>query len=202
MNFSITAIIISLVIIFSLVVTANAFKYTDPFGVGKKKAREMLPGVAKKMRLVYLQPDDSDEFGGLTGKYKGFQVDISPNDTSVVDVELNKSVKIHLSDDKPSRSHLNEGMDAFDFNNKVANVFFTTRFSNSGSIERLKKSQEIARFVDAFNDSWGNEISRFDYSNGILHVRFKYGSDSYIPANDIEPMINNLITFAEILEAL
>ncbi|MEE9491905.1 MAG: hypothetical protein V3W04_00805 [Gammaproteobacteria bacterium] len=201
MNFSITAIIISLVIIFSLVVTVNAFKYTDPFGVGKKKAREILPEVAKKMGLEYLQPNDSDEFGGLTGKYKGFQVDVSPNDTSVIDVELNKIVKIHLSDDKPSRSHLNEGMDTFDFNNKSANAFFTTRFSNSGSIERLKNSQEIARFVDAFNGSWGSEISRFDYSNGILHVRFKYGSDSYIPANDIEPMINNLITFAEILEA-
>jgi hypothetical protein len=93
-------------------------------------------------------------------------------------------------------------MEAFDFQNQSANKLFTTRFADQGLVGKLQRSQAISAFVDTFNGSWSKEVSRLEYSNGILYARFRHGGAGYVPANKVEPMLNDLVILAGVLEAL
>ena len=120
----------------------------DVLEIGRKKTRKSLPTIAKELGLTYIPPEDEECTGGMEGKYQGFLVDIPIDDKSTLNIEFKTESKIHLSNGKPSRSHMNKGMDPFDFQDKLVNKLFTTRFASKKLIPSLISSQEVVMFVN------------------------------------------------------
>lgn len=202
-----TDIILSLaigipVVLFFSIFMWRQLRYADVFDKGIKKAKKDLPQISKDLGFELIESDGVDGINGIEGRYETYLISISPNDPSVIDVELRNEVNIHLSNDEPSRSHLNEGMEKFDFQNLEVNKLFKTRFASKLLIEKLHMSKEIASFVDIFNDCWSSKISRIQCSQNVLHVRFRYGVGSYIPSKYIEPIIKDLVKLASKLDLL
>lgn len=195
--------IIALVIIMAIITFFSiTFRFYDPFGIGISKARRDFPEVAEKLGLEFTPPALKEHLGELNGELGGYTVRVSPDDSAIIELALRERIEVHLSNDEPVRSHANEDMNTFDFHNKAANKLFTTRFASPNLVHNLASSKKLFDFTETFNSHWGREVSRLEYSNGYVFARFRYGFGNYIPAKNIQPMLDDLVVLAELLESL
>lgn len=197
-----SSIVVVVVVIVIITFFWFTFRFYDPFEIGINKARKDFPKVAETLGLKFTAPVTDEELGELNGKFRGQTVRVAPDDSAKIEVVFDTRIKVHISNSEPVRTLANEGMDAFDFQDAAANKLFTTRFASPSLVDKLASSQKMFAFVKAFNNHWGSELSDLEYSNGYLYVTFKYGFQKYIPAKDIEPMLKDLVSLAEILETL
>lgn len=194
--------LLALVVIAAYLLFIKPFRFSDPFNFGKNKARKALPELARELGLEYILPLVNGDSGGFMGTYNGFMVDIDPTYPSVINIELHQAIKLHLSDADPIRSHLNEGMESFDFQSNAVNKIFTTRFAAQNLTQKLANSEQLANFIVPFANTWSSQLSSFEYSSGVLYVSFKYGIEGYIPTQDVQPMLQDLVALAQILESI
>lgn len=179
-----------------------AFRSYDPFGAGISKARTNFPETGAALGLEYTPSELREGLGELHGSFGGYRVRVAPDDSALIELVLHERVQVHLSNQEPVRSHTNERMVAFDFNDKSANRLFRTRFASEDLVTRLASSGRIAEFVVAFNGHWGRKKLLIECSNGYVFARFRDGMEKYIPVDDIEPMLKDLVLLASILESL
>jgi len=199
---SIATAVVALTVVTFIALYWLVFRFTDPFGTGLNKARKQFPEVAETLGFEFGPPTMGYGIGELKGEYGGYRVRISADDSAEIEIELKGPVKVHLSDGEVLRSHKNEGMDAFEFKHEAANDLFKTRFAAPDLVASLASSRQLFGFVGTFNRHWGKEIARLEYGIGYVTVRFRYGNGKYIPAKDIEPMLQDLVVFAGVLESL
>ncbi|MEN8133818.1 MAG: hypothetical protein ABFS45_27405 [Pseudomonadota bacterium] len=178
------------------------FRFYDPFEIGLRDAKKSFPGVAKELGLEFVAPTSGEYVGEIKGKINSNNVRIAPDDLALIEIELHDRIKVHLSNSESFRSHSNEGMEAFDFKNKAANDLFKTRFASSDLLDKLSSSRRLFEFVEKFKRHWGKEVEDLIYSNGFVRVTFRYGFRRYIPAKDIQPMLEDLVVLADILQSL
>lgn len=202
MNITTTAVTLAIILVVGAILVF-VFRFYDPLGIGLNKARSAFPELAKELGLEFIAPESASETGQLRGEFRGYTVHVAPpNDPSGLSLKLNVPVEVMLSMEQGNASEVPEGMREFRFRDDSLNGLFKSRYATAALVDRLESSDGLTAFARSFKQHWSGTVSRLEYSNGYIHVRFKYGLEQYIPAKAVRPMLDDLVALAGALESL
>ncbi len=147
--------------------------------------------------------------GTINDKYRGRDIGIDPADEYAIEVEVDDPV-FYLRSEPPGYPPGN--MQRFTTDNPGFNDFFPIRYAKRETVERMKSSgQEQEKLLLPlvwFMRRWEGKLARMlvDWSSVQAHVAPGHlsvmDSPRYLPPEDIEPLLEDMVTLAAAIEAV
>jgi len=99
-----------------------------------------------------------------------------------------------------------EGLVRFYSGDPVFDRFFPIRYAKPATVERLRTSHEALAPIQWFMARWGAKLSFLEISNQDIRCSLRRGtrskgSDSFLPADEMEPLLLDVAALARALDA-
>ncbi|BBO67186.1 hypothetical protein DSCA_11160 [Desulfosarcina alkanivorans] len=162
----------------------------DFFGVGRFMAKKKLPEVAKNLGLKEKPGSSPRSFNEYSGKFKGHFVKVLPESASVT-VFMRHIPNLKLSNIYKTAN--------FDTGDARFDRFFTERTAPPDVGEKIAASAELIEFADLLRRKWKRRCEFIEARFDNVACSMNYGNGHYIPADILEPILSDLVRFADLL---
>ncbi|MCD4702148.1 MAG: hypothetical protein K8S24_09870 [Candidatus Aegiribacteria sp.] len=179
--------------------------------LGKGKVcKQALAQLADKHDWKHAGAEYKGSLGSIDTKYRGRDIEINPGDDYAIEVEINDS-PFYLKTEPPGYPH--DGVQRFTTGDSRFDNLFPFRYATPELAEKIEKSVDEAMVVLApvywFLDRWQQKLGRLkiDWSNVAVHlipghVEMVDTGNKYLLAEDIEPLLEDMIVLAAGIDAI
>ncbi len=175
-----------------------------------KQCKQAMSRLAEKHGWEHLGTEYKSTVGYINAKYKGHDIEINPGDDYAIEIDLDDS-PFYLNTEVPG--YPQNGVQRFTTGDDRFDNLFPMRYATPELVERIQKSPREAAVVLApvywFVNRWDKKLSklRIDWSDAGVHLisgssGFMDTGGGYIPAEDLEPLLEDMIVLAAGIEAV
>ena len=183
--------------------------FSSKIGKGKE-CKQAIARLAEKHSWTHNGAEFKSTLGSINAKYRGRDIEINPGDDYAIEVEINNS-PWYIKTDPPGWPH--GGVQRFTTGDRRFDNLFPIRYATPELAERIEKSVDEAMLLLApvywFLDRWQKKLGRFkiDYSDAAVHlipghVELMESGNRYLLAEDLEPLLEDMIILAAGIEAI
>ena len=176
-------------------------------GKGCKQAIALL---AEKHGWKHDGAEYNSSLGYIRAKYRGRDIEIDPGDDYAIEVDIDDS-PFYLNTEPPG--YPNEGVQRFTTGDRRFDGLFPIRYAIPELADKIEKSVEDGKAVLApvywFLDRWEKKLGRFriDWSDAAVHlipghVEIMDAGGKYLLADDLEPLLEDMIVLAAAIDAV
>ncbi len=188
-----------------------AFRSMFSSRIGKgKECKRAIALLAEKHDWKHKGAEYKGSLGYIDTKYRGRDIEVYPGDDYAIEVEINDS-PFYLKTEPPGYPH--DGVQRFTTGDSRFDNLFPFRYATPELAERIEKSLDEAMVVLApiywFLDRWQKKLGRFkiDWSDAAVHlipghVEVMDSGNKYLLAEDIEPLLEDMIVLAAGIDAI
>ncbi len=188
-----------------------AFKGIFSSQTGKgRECKQALARLAGKHNWKHEGAEYRSSMGYIRVKYRRRDIEIDPDNDYAIEVDASDS-PFYIKTEPPGYPH--DGVQRFTTGDSRFDSLFPIRYANPELAERIEKSVDEARIVLApvywFLDRWQQKLGRFKigWCDAAVHLAPGHGkmtgsSNKYLLAEDLEPLLEDMIVLAAGIEAI
>ena len=170
----------------------NNLLYLDVFGIGRFITRKKFPEAADRLGLKAQSEWSYRVFPEYSGRYKKYDVLIS-QERSSIRVSMQPIPGLFLNTFKKNIQ--------FNTGNSAVDLYFSERKAPQATCQKIINNAVLLAYIESFIKKWGKKCRKVDLEPGYIECAMKFGNGHYIPARVLEPMVSDMIKFADLLQA-
>jgi LSD1 subclass zinc finger protein len=179
--------------------------------IGKRrKCKRAMTALARKHDWKHESTEHMSTLGSIRAKYRGRDIEIDPGEEYAVTVEIDGS-PFYLKTEPPG--YPQEGVRRFTAGDGHFDSLFPIRYAAPKIADRIERSPEDAAQVLApvywFLGRWGGRLGRLIIDGSETgahlkpgHVEILDSGNRFLPVDDIEPLLDDLIILAGGIDAV
>ncbi len=183
--------------------------FSSQMGKGRE-CKQAMVRLAEKHNWTHDGAEYKSTIGFINAKYHGRDIEIDPDNDYAIEVDASDS-PFYIKTEPPGYPH--DGVQRFTTGDSRFDSLFPIRYANSELADRIEKSVDEARIVLApvywFLDRWQKKLGRFKigWRDAAVHLAPGHGkmtgsSNKYLLAEDLEPLLEDMIVLAAGIEAI
>jgi predicted RNA-binding Zn-ribbon protein involved in translation (DUF1610 family) len=179
------------------------------FWFGKQgKCKKAMDALALKHAWKFEGGNYVASMGYINAKFKGRDIEINPNDDYAIEVDINDS-PLYLKTEQPA--YPGDELYRFTTGNKRFDEIFPIRYAKPRIVKKIESSDtfraQLLKPFDWFFDRWEKQlaVAKLDWSTFEVHLnpghaKTDFSAGRYLLPNQIEPLLEDMCTFANALE--
>ena len=184
--------------------------FFSPAPIEVKKCRNAMAKLASAHGWEHSGAESKGSTGSIRENHKGRDIEIDPGDDYAIEIEVEDSA-IYLKTEPPG--YPPEDLQRFTTGDSVFDTLIPYRYAKPGLASRIENSPDEARAILApvflFIERWGARLGmlKVDWSSVSVHItpgcyEVMGMGGRYVPAADLEPLLEDTMKLARGIEAL